>query len=337
LFDQLDAEPVEADDGRWANEAVMDTATTAALYSEYDWPLLGTALDQVRTGDPAALFRLADGYVGRADDGTYSTEQQSFSIISCASGFTSPTPDDAEALAEDLREKAPRFGGEITADDLSGDDGCSTLTPDAEAVEIVYTGDAPVVVVGGENDPATPIRWAKEMTASMGGNARLVTYTGEGHGFVLAAQCVNEVEGAVLASLELPDEDTQCDPDPAVERPEWWDTIVTPEGVSDPIDSPELLGALVLGPSIAFGEVRDTELDVDTVLDAYDDTLTTAGFTLIQRQTPAGFTQAIYSLGDESFAILALSPEDLAAPELSPLAGLVNPDRTLLVLISVPT
>ena len=337
LFDQLDAEPVEADDGRWANEAVMDTATTAALYSEYDWPLLGTALDQVRTGDPAALFRLADGYVGRADDGTYSTEQQSFAIISCASGFTSPTPDDPEALAEELREKAPRFGGEITADDLSGDDGCSTLTPDAEPVEIAYSGDAPVVVVGGENDPATPIRWAKEMTASMGGNARLVTYTGEGHGFVLAAQCVNEVEGAVLASLELPDEDTQCDPDPAVERPEWWDTIVTPEGVSDPIDSPALLGALGLGPSIAFGEVRDTELDVDTVLDAYDDTLTTAGFTLIQRQTPAGFTQAIYSLGDESFAILALSPEDLAAPELSPLAGLVNPDRTLLVLISVPT
>jgi pimeloyl-ACP methyl ester carboxylesterase len=339
LFDQLDAEPVEADDGRWANEAVMDTATTAALYSEYDWPLLGTALDQVRTGDPAALFRLADGYVGRADDGTYSTEQQSFAIISCASGFTSPTPDDPEALAEELREKAPRFGGLLTVDDLTGDGtgSCDTLMPNVEPTEVAYAGEAPIVVVGGTNDPATPIRWAEELTAAMGPNARLVTYTGEGHGFVLAATCVNEVEGAVLASLELPDEDTQCDPDPAVERPEWWDTIVTPEGVSDPIDSPELLGALGLGPSIAFGEVRDTELDVDTVLDAYDDTLTTAGFTLIQRQTPAGFTQAIYSLGDESFAILALSPEDLAAPELSPLAGLVNPDRTLLVLISVPT
>jgi pimeloyl-ACP methyl ester carboxylesterase len=339
LFDQLDAEPVEADDGRWANEAVMDTATTAALYSEYDWPLLGTALDQVRTGDPAALFRLADGYVGRADDGTYSTEQQSFAIISCASGFTSPTPDDPEALAEELREKAPRFGGLLTVDDLTGDGtgSCDTLMPNVEPTEVAYAGEAPIVVVGGTNDPATPIRWAEELTAAMGPNARLVTYTGEGHGFVLAATCVNEVEGAVLASLELPDAGTQCDPDPAVERPEWWDTIVTPEGVSDPIDSPELLGALGLGPSIAFGEVRDTELDVDTVLDAYDDTLTTAGFTLIQRQTPAGFTQAIYSLGDESFAILALSPEDLAAPELSPLAGLVNPDRTLLVLISVPT
>jgi hypothetical protein len=154
---------------------------------------------------------------------------------------------------------------------------------------------------------------------------------------VLAATCVNEVEGAVLASLELPDAGTQCDPDPEVERPEWWDTIVTPEGVSDPIDSPGLLGALGLGPSIAFGEVRDTELDVDTVLDAYDETLEIAGFTLIERQTPAGFTQAIYSLGDESFVIVALGPDDLAAPEMGPLAGLVDPDRTLLVLIHVPT
>jgi pimeloyl-ACP methyl ester carboxylesterase len=337
LYADLDVESVENSDGRLANQAVMDTATTSALYSESAWPVLGTALDRTMQGDPAGLFELADSYVGRSPDGTYSTEQQSFAIISCASGFTSPTPDDPEALAEELREKAPRFGGEITADDLSGDDGCSTLTPDAEAVEIAYTGDAPVLVVGGENDPATPIRWAKEMTASMGGNARLVTYTGEGHGFVLAAKCVNEVEGAVLASLELPDEGTQCDPDPEVERPEWWDTIMTPEGVGDPIDSPGLLGALGLGPSIAFGEVRDTELDVDTVLDAYDDTLATAGFTLIERQTPAGFTQAIYSLGDESFAILALGPDDLAAPELSPLVGLVNPDRTLLVLIYVPT
>ena len=339
LFDQLDAEPVEADDGRWANEAVMDTATTAALYSEYDWPLLGTALDQVRTGDPAALFRLADGYVGRADDGTYSTEQQSFAIISCASGFTSPTPDDPEALAEELREKAPRFGGLLTVDDLTGDGtgSCDTLMPNVEPTEVAYAGEAPIVVVGGTNDPATPIRWAEELTAAMGPNARLVTYTGEGHGFVLAATCVNEVEGAVLASLELPDAGTQCDPDPEVERPEWWDTIVTPEGVSDPIDSPELLAALGLGPTIAFGEVRDTDLDVDTVLDAYDETLATAGFTLIERQTPAGFTQAIYSLGDESFVIVAFGADDLAAPEMGPLAGLVEPDRTLLVLINVPT
>jgi hypothetical protein len=227
----------------------------------------------------------------------------------------------------------------ITLDDLVGDGSgsCDTLMPSVEPTEVAFTGDAPVVVVGGTNDPATPIRWAEELTAAMGPNARLVTYTGEGHGFVLAATCVNEVEGAVLASLELPDAGAQCDPDPEVERPEWWNTIVTPEGVSDPIDSTELLAALGLSPTIAFSEVRDTDLDVDTVLDAYDESLTAAGFTLVARETPAGFTQAIYSLGGQQLVILAFGADDLAAPEMSPLADLVNPDRTLLVMAHVPT
>lgn len=338
LLVQLDEAPVTHTDGRQANQSVMGTATVAALYSRATWPQLALAFSTVQKGDATALFTLADGYIGRNPDGTYSSLQQSKSIIDCASGFENTPPEDPEALLARLKELAPRFGGLLTVDDLTGDGtgSCDALMPNVEPTEVAYAGDAPIVVVGGTNDPATPIRWAEELTAAMGPNARLVTYTGEGHGFVLAAKCVNEVEGAVLASLELPDEGTQCDPDPEVERPEWWDTILTPEGVSDPIDSPELLGALGLGPSIAFGEVRDTELDVDTVLDAYDDTLATAGFTLIERQTPAGFTQAIYSLGDESFAILALGPDDLAAPELSPLVGLVNPDRTLLVLIYVP-
>ncbi len=339
LLVELDESPVAHTDGRQANQAVMGTATIAALYSRATWPQLALAFSTVQEGDATALFTLADGYTGRNPDGSYSTQQQSQSIIDCASGFENTPPEDPEALLARLKELAPRFGGLLTVDDLTGDGtgSCDALMPNVEPTEVAFTGDAPVVVVGGTNDPATPIRWAEELTAAMGPNARLVTYTGEGHGFVLAAQCVNEVEGAVLASLELPDEGTQCDPDPDVERPEWWDTIVTPEGVSDPIDSPELLGALGLGPSIAFGEVRDTELDVDTVLDAYDDALSAAGFTPLSRQTPPGFTQAIYSVGDESFAILALSPDDLAAPELSPLAGLVNPDRTLLVLIHVPT
>jgi pimeloyl-ACP methyl ester carboxylesterase len=338
LFDQLDAEPVEADDGRWANEAVMDTATTAALYSEYDWPLLGTALDQVRTGDPAALFRLADGYVGRADDGTYSTEQQSFSIISCASGFTSPTPDDAEALAEDLREKAPRFGGEITADDLSGDDGCSTLTPDAEAVEIVYTGDAPVVVVGGENDPATPIRWAKEMTASMGGNARLVTYTGEGHGFVLISRCVTEIEATVLVSLELPAEGTSCDPDPEIERPTWWDSLPLPDGVSPWRSDPAVLGALGIPPTFAYAQIAYTSLAAQATMDAFDAAMLDAGNDLLDRLQPFDeIDQSVYAVGDDVVSIIVIEPSDLDSPHLAGLAEVVAPGMTLIVQIYFPS
>jgi hypothetical protein len=70
LYADLDAEPVENSDGRLANQSVMDTATTAALYSESAWPILATALDRTMRGDPAGLFELADGYVGRSPDGT---------------------------------------------------------------------------------------------------------------------------------------------------------------------------------------------------------------------------------------------------------------------------
>lgn len=337
LYADLDAESVENSDGRLANQAVMDTATTSALYSESAWPVLGTALDRTMQGDPAGLFELADSYVGRSPDGTYSTEQQSFAIISCASGFTSPTPDDPEALAEELREKAPRFGGEITADDLSGDDGCSTLTPDAEAVEIAYTGDAPVVVVGGENDPATPIRWAEEMTASMGSNARLVRYTGEGHGFVLISRCVTDLEAQVLVWLDLPDEDTSCDPDPPVAQPDWWASLPAPDGVSAPESATAILSALGLGPTTAFGEAATTTLSSDETLDAYDTVLADAGYELAGRQQPIdGVDQAFYFTDEAELSIVVIDSDDLQSPDLQVLSGLVEPDQTLVLLLYFP-
>jgi hypothetical protein len=338
LYADLDVESVENSDGRLANQAVMDTATTSALYSESAWPVLGTALDRTMQGDPAGLFELADSYVGRSPDGTYSTEQQSFAIISCASGFTSPTPDDPEALAEELREKAPRFGGEITADDLSGDDGCSTLTPDAEPVEIAYSGDAPVVVVGGENDPATPIRWAKEMTASMGGNARLVTYTGEGHGFVLISRCVTEIEATVLVSLELPAEGTSCDPDPEIERPTWWDSLPLPDGVSPWRSDPAVLGALGIPPTFAYAQIAYTSLAAQATMDAFDAAMQDAGNDLLDRLQPFdGIDQSVYAVGDDVVSIIVIEPSDLDSPDLAGLAEVVAPGMTLIVQIYFPS
>ena len=57
------------------------------------------------------------------------------------------------------------------------------------------TGDGPILVVGGENDPATPFRWAEEMTAALGDEAVLVTYTGEGHGQLLGSRVRHRAGG----------------------------------------------------------------------------------------------------------------------------------------------
>ncbi len=67
--------------------------------------------------------------MGRNDDGSYDTIDQSNTIITCASGIDQQMPDDPEALAAELLELSPRFAVGITADDFT--DSCNTLMPDA--------------------------------------------------------------------------------------------------------------------------------------------------------------------------------------------------------------
>ena len=74
--------------------------------------------------------------------------------------------------------------------------------------------EVPVLIVGGANDPATPIRWAIKMRDEMGPNAVLLTYLGEGHGPVGESTCVDAVAAALFNGLVLPALGVSCAPDP---------------------------------------------------------------------------------------------------------------------------
>lgn len=337
LRQQLDDVPAPATDGRAANEEVMGAATLAALYAEETWPVLGDALRNAGDGRGDDLLRLADGYIGRGPDGSYSTIEQSGSIIDCASGLDFAVPDDPAAIIASLREVAPRFSEGITVEDF--EDTCAPLMPSVEPMTLAYSGDAPVVVVGGLNDPATPVRWAEEMTAAMGPTARLVTYTGEGHGFVLSSMCVTDIEAAVLRDLELPDEGTSCDPDPDVPRPAWWDELPVPAGIDEIVVSPEVSATLGIAPSLAYTELRQTSLEPDAVFDAYTDALEAAGFSELDRQSPfPGAQQVVYTAPDaQLFSILAITTDAYDEPALGNLGQFVpDPSRVLLVLLTLP-
>jgi hypothetical protein len=144
-------------------------------------------------------------------------------------------------------------------------------------VALSYRGKGPIVVVGGTKDPATPIRWAEEMTKELGDQARLVTFNGEGHGQLLASKCITKIEGAVLAAQQLPKPDTTCQPDPVVPKPSWWGDLPTfPNATA--ADLPAVLSAIGLTDTLGYGEtfVTDaTETDADT---AFSSALTAAGF-----------------------------------------------------------
>ncbi len=245
LEDELDAEPLVADDGRDVNHVVMETATISVLYSEADWPFLGDALASAAGGDGQALLEMADFWMGRAEDVSYATLVDAYSIIECASGTYAYEPENPEALLEQLKDEAPWYSRDYEVEDLGAS--CDDVFGDPDIFEIDVTASIPIVVLGGTNDPATPMRWSEEMVLRLGDKARMAVFNGEGHSHILESRCVDDLASSLFRYGKLPGEISiddsgdiyidgvyldsyingyACEPDVLVEEPEWWDEIV---------------------------------------------------------------------------------------------------------------
>ena len=336
---QLDENPLTVD-GRGVNQSTLDRATTAALYSEAAWPVLADNLAQAEAGNGAGLLQQADEYEGRNPDGTFSTLFQSIGIIRCASGMVTEPTDDPEGLLEKIREQAPRFGADVTLEDLIPEDGedydgCNELTGPAELVQIDYSGDGPIVVVGGKNDPATPYRWAEEMAAAMGPNARLLAFNGEGHGQLLASECVTEIEAALLADLELPDEGTECEPDPKVEKPDWWDDLPVPAELGSPAGVAAVNGALGISDTLGYSTGYLTSLNLEDATSVTNDAISSSGdFEFLDEfDLEIDGTSATRYFGpdDSLLLVIVLGPESFETDDLIG-AGQSVPDGQSVVL-----
>jgi pimeloyl-ACP methyl ester carboxylesterase len=340
LKQQLDQVPIAASDGRIANNATMESATLAALYSESEWRPLAQALAEAEDGDPEGIFAIADAYNRRDEDGTFASLFQSFPVIRCASGMEPPPADDPAALAATLRSLAPRFGKSITAEDVTFEhEKCDRLAADAEPIPFSYSGDGPIALIGGLNDPATPIRWARKMLGELGPNARLVTSTGEGHGQLLVNACVTEIEGALLVDLTLPEPDTVCEPDPIVAKPDWWDDLPVPDGMSPVVSFPQLAAKLGADPSLVFSEMRTTSVSASAAVAAYTETLTEAGFEEFESPSTMPLddvAQGTYTDGgDRTMVVIALGPKAFDDEQLIDAKAEVPPDTTVVWLIAV--
>jgi pimeloyl-ACP methyl ester carboxylesterase len=341
LKQQLDDSPLTATDGRVGNNTVMFVATQSALYSRSEWPVLGEALEKAENGDPSGIFALADSYNERDEKGVYTTLQQSFPVITCASGIEAQSPDDPAALLATLKAAAPRMAKDLTVTDLTSDhDRCQAITGIVDPVQIKYAGDGPILLIGGTNDPATPIRWAKKMVGELGPNARLTTYTGEGHGALLASKCVTDLEGQLLADLKLPAADKVCDPDPVIPKPDWWDSLPTPDQISPATDLPALAAAIGADPTQVYGDFHETSLNADDAVTAYEHALEGSDWQLFE--TPGtipvkGVAERLFinNAGD-ALAVVAFPPQSFD-DELKDARAEIPPDTTVVWLFQVPT
>ena len=322
LWQQYDDNPVTADDGRVANQRTIEDATHNALYGESWWPELGLALAEAEQGDTERLWYIVDTFDERDEDGHYSSSESAFPLIMCASGIVYDAVPDAEALLAKMRAISPRFTRDANAADLAAEDDCYTLLTPPPVSPISNANDVPMVVIGGFNDPATPMRWAEKMTSDLGPNARLVTYSGEGHTALTSATCIDEIASALLVDLTLPDNSTACAPDPDVARPAWWASLPSaPEGATT-FDAQTANAYLGLENRNAYstaytqtGTTADIVSDLNTAFVAAGYAAEEAFDTFYSAQ------RAAYTKGKQRVVVIAVGSDVITSDDWSYLAG----------------
>ncbi|TDE56400.1 alpha/beta hydrolase [Nonomuraea mesophila] len=205
LLTRLTTKPLNVH-GRTLTQGLASTAVAAALYSELTWPFLEQALSEGLKGNGEALLYLADNYTGRREDGTYSTQMTSFPAITCVDTAERPSEAELRRTEAAALKISPLFGSE-------GSGGLCRVWPvkgSDQARRVDATGSAPIVVVGGKGDPATPYQWAPKLTSQLR-TATLVTYEGEGHGAYLSgSKCVHELVDAYLIDGKVPQKGATC-------------------------------------------------------------------------------------------------------------------------------
>ncbi|CAM5429368.1 peptidase [Streptomyces spiroverticillatus] len=212
LLERLDREPLPAAGSRKLTQSLALTGIIAPLYSKDSWPTLTRALKAAENGDGTLLLLLADSYNDRDSQGHYSTAHHSQRAISCADTSARPTAEQVRAThLADFRQVSPVFGP-FLAWDLAGWCASWPVKGAHTDTDVSAPGSAPVLVVGGTGDPATPFEGSQRMAAELGKGVGVhVTFKGEGHGaYPTGNACVVRTVNAYLLDGKIPAAGTVC-------------------------------------------------------------------------------------------------------------------------------
>lgn len=205
LLDGLDAQPLAVGD-RLLTQSQAVLGIGQMLYGgKRAWQGLASYVTWARQGSGEALLWAADQMSARSEDGHFSTMYFAFPAISCAD-----RPDngiiDADSVWIDDQGKAPIFGRYF------GPQYACPLWPVRPTVQLDLrgVGAAPILVVGGTGDNATPYQQAVTMADQLE-SAVLLTYDGEGHGaYGSKSSCVDRVVVDYLVNGKLPEDGQTC-------------------------------------------------------------------------------------------------------------------------------
>lgn len=210
LYDRLDENPIQADDGRFFDANVLDIAVATALYDEESWSFLSQMFTELRTGIVDTGFLLADFYYGRENGEYIDNSLEAFIAINC---LDYPVETDRAVIAEQnaqIRAVAPTTAGEGNP---LGDVLCANWPYqfEGELGPVSAAGAAPILVVGTTGDPATPFQWAEALAEQLESGV-LLTYVGEGHiAYDEGDPCIVDAVDAYFISGTVPADGLVCD------------------------------------------------------------------------------------------------------------------------------
>lgn len=192
-------------------EAEALTALFYGMYSPTLWPSLRSALRQATRGDGQGLSELAAFATDRITPDRYATNMASaFPAIAC---WDSPAAPGAAGLAAAAAEWSAKARVPALATAMSWSNApCSvwfghSSVPPAPAQT---TTSAPILVIGGTYDPATPYEWAKALHAQLP-TSTLLTYRGDGHTvYGGTSSCIDRTVDEYLLEGQMPPAGTVC-------------------------------------------------------------------------------------------------------------------------------
>lgn len=209
LFKRIDGAALPTDSARKLTESQATTGVIHAMYAEFLWPQLRTALTTAKAGDGTALLKLSDQYYDRASDGSYPNLMFANMAVNCLdlpAPFASPA--EAAAAAPEFEQASQHFGRDMAWMALA----CAywPVKPTGTPHTIRAAGAAPIVVVGTTRDPATPYAWSQALAGQLE-SGRLLTYEGDGHtAYGRQNRCIDDAVDGYLLGGAVPANGTRC-------------------------------------------------------------------------------------------------------------------------------
>ena len=206
LMQRLDSSPMPVGN-RALTRALGITGVLVALYDESSWPYLDRALTLVDQGNASVLLALADLYLGRNADGTYSNETEANYAVNCLDRAVPPDIATYDQVGAAYAKASPFFGLAEQYSNLP----CAywPVKATGEVGPITADGAPPILLVGGTNDPATPYAWAQSVHQQLAGSV-LLTRNGNGHVSYFASSCAETIEDSYLINLQPPADGYTC-------------------------------------------------------------------------------------------------------------------------------